>query len=264
LIGSVRDTFIVVSGSDRDDRYATALASRLEDLGFLAWLLARDVQIGTSTVGEIDRQLRRARGLIFCMTATITPDEWSQRQLRAFQAITSTSNNLLLIIVSQDRSLSALPMAKSNAIVLPASMEPTRAAKMCATALRFASESPGCDSAESPRSGAVSSGAWSLVPDLDATYTVYAANIQSLVGLREYDVANELYWHTLMYSGYRERWQERLEISHALLRLSISKGDHVVAGLILSKGIAYTHRDPPVFQRNSRASLRLQAFRDRI
>jgi len=244
---------MVVAGSGQEEPYAAALASALDDLGVVSWLLSRDVPIGASMVGRIDSQLRRAKALILCMTHTVTPDEWAKRQLRAFQAITTANDTLLLLIISDDRSLGTMLLAKSHAIVLPPQVEAARAARMCVLAARFGSQIAQGNSLDALHTSAIPSGAWSLVPDLDSTYDIYVGSIENLVRLGEYDVANELYWRTLRYSGYRERWRERLAISQALLELSLSRGDHLVAALILAKGIAYTYVETRQFSHALRA-----------
>jgi tetratricopeptide (TPR) repeat protein len=83
--------------------------------------------------------------------------------------------------------------------------------------------------------------AWPNTPDLSSTYHRYVETISSLVHLQEYEHANELYWKTLYFSGYRELWKDRLFLSNLITTLSLGVQDPVNAGLIMSKGIAYVY-----------------------
>ncbi|GHV08663.1 hypothetical protein FACS189485_20420 [Spirochaetia bacterium] len=85
------------------------------------------------------------------------------------------------------------------------------------------------------------SGAWTHLNEIEKTYDIQFKNFINLTDEKEYDLASNIYWKILYYSGYRENWAERAVLSNKMLTLSEQVKDGKSSGLILAKGIAYSY-----------------------
>jgi hypothetical protein len=84
------------------------------------------------------------------------------------------------------------------------------------------------------------SGAWTHLDYIEKTYNEQFKNFIELTNKKEHELAASIYWKILYYSGYRERWIERGELSKRMLDLSKQVKDDKLTGLILAKGMAYS------------------------
>ncbi len=81
--------------------------------------------------------------------------------------------------------------------------------------------------------------AWTRCREIALNYDNLKKQFSLLTRSGEYGQSKELYWQILYFTGTREFWNDRIELSKEMLKLSIKEKDYKTSGLIWAKGVAY-------------------------
>ncbi|MGY3347198.1 MULTISPECIES: hypothetical protein [unclassified Bradyrhizobium] len=235
------DPLIIIASAAAYGTMAQAIAARMRSLGLRVWSINDDVGIGDSKIKALDQKLQEAVAMVLLRASAKKADDWTDRQEFAFRARLTWAGDLKLFVVPQadgviERSL------QGHALVLPPWIDANQVAELAAAAVRF---SPKLSSVrarlpDNPNGPLLSAGAWPLQSP-ETHFDQAIGRMFSLNGVRYYDEISDLYWNSLHFSGYRGRWDIRLNVSEHLSRLAKSQMDSLNCGLILTKGIAYAH-----------------------
>lgn len=239
---AMSNMIVLVGETDTEKQFLIQLEASLRAYGAWTWSLL-DVEVGESQIQAINDALERATALILVRGSCGTHKLWSQIQVHGFQARVHLRSHLKIFVVLVAPVILE-PSLASQAIILGPGLEVEAASRLCLAAM-YASPSTTTFQAfhtpDNPRSPVLHPGAWTLVPDLSQSFTKYAETIESLLDLREYEFARELYWKILYYSGYNEKWGPRIDLSRKLVDSGNRVGDSRNVAMVLAKGLAYVH-----------------------
>ena len=232
----------VLVAATRGDRepLASALARTIREAGLDVWRHPHDVRIGMSLSGASDEAVELAQALVLVGT----PDPETPREVQWLTRACIAQLRLgagLQIILLHDQGKPIPASLRHLALVLPILGNDTYTFRECLAILSSVVRPNPETGIELPfrASGGLRLSAWTHVETMHSRYGAYVALVRHALAAGEYESALEWYWRILHYTGFQERWHERLELSALLLPASIDVRDTASAADIAVKGIAY-------------------------
>lgn len=256
----LKNLVIVVAGSTADIADARILAAEIERQGLRAWFLEDSARVGDSLLEAIENALHEAGAMVLVRTGGADYEPWSKIQQKAFQIKNRFADAFRIFVLPRGPAILE-PTLLACSVLLPQDLEPKAAATFCVRSITDGlPASPSGGAIASNAVPLLASGIWTHANTFIHTYSQYADTVLSLARLDEYEAAAALYWKILYFSGYREQWHRRLELTEPLIALSKRNRDPLNAGMLLLKGLSYMFIEtgrPRLAFRSIRAAHRL-------
>lgn len=237
----LKDLIIVVAGSTVDVADSRVLAAEIERQGLRAWFREDSTKVGDSRLEAIDNAIQEAGAMILVRTGGADYEPWSAIQQKAFQIKNRFGDAFRVFVLPRGPAILE-PTLLACSKLLPQDLEAKAAAAICARIIR------GGLTAFPSGNGTVPGAVPLLAPEIwthahafTHTYPQYADSVHVLATLGEYDHANALYWKILYFSGYREQWDRRLQLTQLLIDLGKRNRDPLNVGMLFLKGLSYAY-----------------------
>jgi tetratricopeptide (TPR) repeat protein len=235
----LKDLVIVVAGSTVDAADARVLASEIERQGLRAWFLEDSTKVGDSRLEAIDNAVQEAGAMILVRTGGADYEPWSAIQQKAFQIKNRFGDEFGIFVLPKGPTILE-PTLLARSVLLPQDLEPKSVAAICARFIKGGPpESPSGNAIGAHGAPLLGSGIWTQANAFAHTYPAYAEIVLNMAALNEYEAANAFYWKILYFSGYREHWDRRLQLTELLIDLSKRNRDDLNVGMLLLKGLSY-------------------------